>query len=114
MGFLSDAMRSDAAYMADDDQHAESVKFFRSGGAPVVRAWIVNRYPAQTDPVGNNIPEKRCEVQIPRDAAKGLTQPPASGDKIQLPEQVGDKANVTKYFSSIEASDESGWVAVFI
>jgi hypothetical protein len=114
MGFLSDAMASDAAYQADSDGHAEPVKFYRSGGGPTMYDWIVARYAAQNDPMSNNVPEKRAEVQIPRDAAKGLTRPPAKGDKIVLPEQVGDKANVTKYFSTIEASDHGGWVAVFI
>lgn len=113
MGFLSDAMASDAAYMADADQHAEDVTFTRAGGSPASYEWIVARYAAQIDPMGRNIPEQRAEVQIPRDATKGLTTPPAKGDTIAIPEQVGG-STVTKYFSSIEASDASGWVAVFI
>lgn len=114
MGFLSDAMQSDAVYQADADGHAEAVTFTRAGEADFARTWIVARYPAQNDSMSSNVFEKRAEVKIPNDATVGLTTPPTKGDSITLPEIEGDAANVTKQFSSIEASDAGGWVAVFI
>lgn len=110
MGLLDNIMQDDAVYMVDTDVFGESITYTPIGGVAATYNAVVDRRPPEpVDGQGYGV-APNVVISLIRDA-NGTNGPAsvAAGDKVSLPERVGESSRTMSVITVVE-NDTRMWV----